>query len=607
MTRISGPYRGVSDVLAHIDQPGDTAPPEAWLNARINSVGSEKATFGRRPALVPAFTQTVGDGTRVQGMGVISTARGSSYTTGATTTVDEITSLSGASTTGQAWLLDNLLQPIAVFRDPYPDLDGDGTPASDNRNGWRCSWHPSNPNKGVFATLQTKDYGGSIGTRTITHLTYFDMSEDPDDRKVWTKEVEDKTTAGTLAADPRDLRAARVVCTENFVLVAVGPYIQVYRASDGVYIQRLTLPTWAYHLVDLGYTPRVSRRLYALAWGNPDLSGEVTDDTFNEGADFRACVVYLWLDDKATSAVNDSIVGAIDSLTRKPPSYAYYENHGTLRFSEWLPHSPRGFLPFSMTFGEVLSLYTTNGRDVRSPVLLFAGANQAFGPDNSTHAPDGSVPYFSVFEATTSGNEYLKGNGVDQWPVTIGPIGDPQVFRTFGDTDTIKDDWESTGWFNDRPVDADLEPITTTTSGDVGPYPSICAIDSVKRDSLQTSFTNRVFTFGAGKVIGVAGPPDTRANVFGWDINGGLVWRAFVGGDVFPHCVRYDAYRNVVVVAGQRNSDWTGASGRMASLWRLDPESGAIIDFWDSGDDAWVYGLDVRFGRTLVVTDHVPV
>ena len=67
------------------------------------------------------------------------------------------------------------------------------------------------------------------------------------------------------------------------------------------------------------------------------------------------------------------------------------------------------------------------------------------------------------------------------------PIGDPQVFRTFGDTDTIKDDWESTGWFNDRPVDADLEPITTTTSGDVGPYPSICAIDSVKRAQAATA------------------------------------------------------------------------------------------------------------------------
>lgn len=603
--RVNGPSRGVSDVLPQIDQPGDTAPPEAWSNGRINSDADGRATYGRRMALAPIFAQTLGDGTRVQAVGVIDAARGSDYTPGQIVSVGGITSLAAPQTTGQAWLLDNQLSPIAVMRDPYPDLDGDATPPSADSNGWRGGIHPSNPNKFCFATLQEKDYGGSIGTRTITHLNFVDLSLAPASRIVWRKEVEDKTTSGTLAADPRDLRTARVFLTENFVILGVGPYLHVYRQSDGVYIQRLAIPTWAYHIIDVRYTPRSPKRVYVVAWGNPTVDGPVLDDTFAEGADFRACVIYYKLDDKATSAVNDAILTLVNSTNRKAPSYTYYENHATLRFSEWLPHSPRGFLPFSLSFGQNQTLYVDNGRQIVSPVLLLAGANQAFGP-SSSFPINGSTPYFCLFEMSTGGNEYNLGSDVDQWPPTLAPIPDPQVFRTFGDSDSLRDDWESTGWFNDRPVDASLEPIAYATADDAGPSSSICACDTVWRDSIRTTFTNNVFSFAAGKTVGVAGPPDTRANVFGYDINGALVWKKWVGGDVLPHCCVYDAYRNLLVVAGVRNNSWPGSSSRYACLWRLDPENGNIVDFFDTGDDTWAYGLDVRFGRTLLITDHVP-
>lgn len=609
MQRLTPPYRGISDVRPYIDQPGDTAPPEAMRNVRFVTPGKERTTLGRRPALVRAFPQQVGDGTRVQAIDVISSARGNDYIPGDQQTVNGIVSIYSPSTVGQFWILNNLLSPVAVYDDAYDP----GTGPTD-AGGWRCAWHPILPTTACVATLQAKDYGGAIGIKVITYLTFIDTSKTQANQIVWQHELEDKAPGGSVSASARDLRASRIVLTQNHVLVCAGPYVYVFRQSDGGYIQRVQIPTWGYDIRDMAWSSKAPYRLYILAWGNPTVSGSETftiTDTYKEGADFRACICYMSVNDVPESTVGTVVLAnannqpALRRSAYPGAAYGYVENHQTLRFSEWIIGSPRGILPMSMAFGTIPPF--PGSAVLASPQLIIACANQGFGPSSASFPIDGSGrAYIPAIEVTQNWSEYLSGTGAtDSLPAnSMGYF--PRVFA-FADTDSIRDDWESTGWMNDRPVDAALDPIVSAFSDVVGPYTSLCAVDSVYRQSARTQFTNRVFFFGAGKLAGDAGPPETRHNVFGWDTNHAKVWSTHVGGDVFPHCCVYDAYRNVIVVAGQRNNSWPGSGGKYAALWRLDPETGAILDTFDPGTDANVYSIAVSYGSLVIATDHVPV
>jgi hypothetical protein len=224
--------------------------------------------------------------------------------------------------------------------------------------------------------------------------------------------------------------------------------------------------------------------------------------------------------------------------------------HGTIRFSQTLFRAPRGALPTAVAINPVDA----------SCVVAFT--NQGYGPDPSTHPPDGSVGYTTVAKYEISGAQV--------WEIDTGsPIGTEQGGKRAG---------IGTYYPCDVPDEDGANAGTTNANG-----PAIRA--------LACDRAGRVFA--AGRIS------QSRANVFALgSASGVLLWRSAtesnnptsssptwatpgaLNGGTPTNGIGIDAADQSVIVVGRRNGTWLDLdnppTGKAAILWSINPATGLI-------------------------------
>lgn len=531
MTRLAFPTRGVSDQTPFIEQPGDTAPPGALRNVRLRAAGKDRAQVGPREGLERAFGQTLSGA--VQCLGVVDRASGLVDTLGTATPITTGTSRLSLPLKGQAWFLDQDLSMFGQFHDV----------AAGSNGAFVVDWHPNGQLAAVGTIL-----GLSGPTRTVSRISILN----PDNGGIfWQANIEDMEPGGAVGVSPRPMIVNRVLVDWTYTYVLVDRYIYVLRTADGVYLSRFDVSGWAWQTEDIRIRP--DGRVAVLYRGNPNVSGPVTSIASVQGAYFRAGVALL----VPTGNTNpgDQCLSYVQFGPKKADTYAFYENHPTWRFSEQSASSPRGFLPFAMAVDATGNLFV-------------GGTNQGFGP-GVLHPPDGSTIYRTVTK------------------ISPGDAAAALVWER--DTDSIRVDWQSTGWYNDIPITATGADIGSPPAG---PEPSVNAL----------ACDNAGNVYAAGKL----NAPTGAMNLFRLrGSTGDIEWRQNLGGMIYQHALAYDPVSRLLVAVGQRNNAWAGAAGQ-AHLWRIDPESGSIVDSVDLGKSVSAFGVAVSAtGRIAYVTSYV--
>lgn len=226
----------------------------------------------------------------------------------------------------------------------------------------------------------------------------------------------------------------------------------------------------------------------------------------------------------------------------------YYEAaHGYLRFSEWADDAPRGIYPTCFCRGSLGGWLVGHG-------------NAAWGPDgNPAHiTPRDYVPADIREVQPTTVSRYLATGDLD-WTV---------------DTDSINEIGDG-GLANDLPL----------TSSDLT---SITAV---------ASHNGRVFAAGRENANGVC--------IFGLDEQSGFrLWQNDLGGPIREAAVAINPQSGRVIVCGDRNNSWTGATGQR-HLWELDPVTGAILRTFDIGGGSALGVACTSSGDIVYVSDYV--
>lgn len=389
---------------------------------------------------------------------------------------------------------------------------------------YACAWHQDGV-RFAFGTI----FSLTSPSRWVSRVN---MCNADTGAILWSTTLEDMDAGGSLPATPRDRYINSIFVGSLLTFCSVGGYVYILRTTDGVYLRRYSLSNWAWETQHAIIRP--DGYLAVPYLGNPGIFGPVTDAAYNEGAYFRAGIALFLIAGPLDHTVGGNILSEVQYGVKKTNAYTWYEDHLHFRFGEKSPRGPRGGAPYAF------AVSPTSGK-------VFVGiTNQGFGPDLS-FPPDGSVPYRTVL-CISSG----RADASILWEA---------------DTDSYRRDWLGTGWFNDIPIQANGFPILPAPGG---PEPSVNALCVDGDDNVYTG----------GHLNAAAG----GYNIFklrGTD--GALQWRQSLGAMVYQHCIAFDPVSRLIVVVGARNHDWTGAAGRDAHLWRLDSNSGAIIDEYDLG------------------------
>jgi hypothetical protein len=552
--RMLPPLRGVADNSAFVDQPANFAPLGSVRNARIFRRPGGRPQMGKRGGLARLFSTAAGGGSPVRDLGVIDRAAGTTYQVGTARAVDGGISLEAGPLLGQVWFLDTDRGMFRSFNETYPDIDGDGSPASGNYQPAALSWHPSSVNCAI-CSIVLKDYGGATGIQTISFVRLLNTATGA---TVWSTEIEDKDPGGSVPTTPIPLYANSVRVFNTFTFVCVAKYVYVLRTSDGVYIKRVAMADWSWEAMDCRV--RTDGTLAVLYQGNPAIGGPILNLNYVHGSYFRSGIALYTVNSDTT--VNGTPLTGAQFGVKKAASYTYYEDHVHFRFSEQSPRAPHGHVPYCMDIANDGS-------------LLIGHTNQGFGP-TTAFTPNGLVPYRTVTKITKGTTPALAAIA---WEA---------------DTESGLYNWLGTNWFNDIPIDASGLTLGAPRGG---PEPSVNAIG--------VNAAGNVFCGGK------------RANGFSVTAlrgtDGAILWRADTGGVINQHCLVPDPVSGLIVVGGERTSTWTGSGGADALLWWVDPATGEFVDAFDLAEALdvyglapWVFGLDVsNDGKVAFATSPV--
>ncbi len=550
--RLLPTVRGAADFNASSDTPPDVCPPHAIRNVRMRTGTALRRRPGKRPGLAKVFGAAIGGGAKVQLLEVITKAAGTTFALGTTTQASDGLSEKAEGLLGQAWFLDSNRAMFRAFRDPYPALYGSTSPTPGNYGAFACGWHPDGSRAAVL-TIVSKTYTFTDPitadiAKVISHVTMYN----PDtDAAIWHTEIEDKEPgAGTVpanAANCRDVLANSVRVYGTFTYVCAGPYVYVLRTGSGIYIKRYSIGNEAWEVMDCRVRP--DNTLVVLYLGTPVIAGPVVADDYVQGAYFRSGLALF--DITTDTSVNGDPLVQRQFGAKKTNAYAYYEDQINFRFSEHSLASPRGCYPQGFGMGS-------------DGAAVVGRSNQGFGPTVAFPPDSVASPPITVCKVSAG-----TGAATMLWEA---------------DTDSEERDWNGTGWYNDIGIDAAGAPLGSPPAG---PEQSVLAI-------AVSQTTSDVYA--AGK----------RANgfcVFGLRGDDGVIkWKRDLGGTIYQHCVAVDPVSGLVVVGGQRNSDWEGAGGALAHLWWLDPDTGEVRFHYDLDEVTSVFGLDVSSTGRLVYT-----
>lgn len=531
-TPIQLPVRGVSDALPHIQQPGDMAGPDAARNIRVNAQNKANATMGPREGVVSAF-EAIGTGGRVQAMFNVSTASGTALRVGESDDIGAGASKPGLPITGQAWVIDTDNSLALAFSDPSTDASG--------FSAYSCSWH-SDGTKAASACILIDPETGKAGTR----ITMFNVSTGA---VLWTTLLQDKEPGGSIGGDPFPIYANSVRVYNTFTYVTGGPWLFVLRTSDGVYLKRYSIDGWAWEVQDARVRP--DNKLAVLFKGTSTAQGPVTASSYGAGSYFRSAIALYTVNSDTT--VNGTPLTLAQYGAKLDAGDPTYEDHPHFRLSQHLGRSPRGMAPFALAVG-------SDGR------VFFGGTNTGFGPTDAS-PPDGTGGYSTV------------------GCISAGTSTAALVWE--GDTNSQRQNWQGTGWYNDIPY---------TATGEWVPGLE----DSPGVNGLAVDADGNVYAVG-------------RLNAAGYNVfklrgtDGAIMWQATTGALAHQHGVWYDSFSGLVTVVGVANSDYPDAGGQYAHLWRFNADSGEIVSTFYLGQPVTAFGVDVHptTGKVLFVTDRI--
>jgi hypothetical protein len=454
--------------------------------------------------------------------------------------------------------------------------------------------------RGVYCENYRRNYGGT-GDRFIGRVGYLKMTsanaggQGPITQD-WTAEVLDANPGFPVAPTPVNIVVRSIASCGPWVFVAANNYVYCFAADTtlgytaGQYVQRFTVPN-ALRVQKIVALTGIVRdplngnsvvyaenqaELLILFDGETTVSGLVTTSGNSEGLYARAGIHRCTINLRTTGAVALTIASAPFASPTTPNP----DSHASWRFREW-SGTGRGRAPLDM------AVFSAPGADIQTEVrsapwvkCLVATTNDGFGPTTATaDKPAGSGGYANVW-CVDAGRA---------WNAATGSYDIPSPVKWKVDSESIKANWQTSGFFNDIPYN---------TSGVVNPDNGLGPESSANAITVNPA-TGAVF---------VGGKTSFGFNVFGINLNtGGIAWRGSVGGMVPQQAVAFYvgssaafAQPAAVMVGTQRNATWPGNDGANAALFFLDPDSGAVRRTRDFGSGINV--VSVSAGRGLSST-----
>lgn len=230
------------------------------------------------------------------------------------------------------------------------------------------------------------------------------------------------------------------------------------------------------------------------------------------------------------------------------PSDPYYEaNHGYFRVSEHTAAKPNGCLMTGLAV------------DHRDGSVVCTRTNSGYGPQVAF--PPVGRPYITVFKITPGGQL--------AWEVEANPIRETGLG----------------GYANDIPY-----------PGDPTPDPALSAVRVCAAGDVVV---------GGRRGLGLASVFCLRAD------DGSERWRFNLMDatkSVRQAAIWIDPTDDSPIIAGDRNSSWTGSGGNNAHIWKLSRATGEVIWSHDLGQPVSALGVTVKpaTGDFFYVTDKIP-
>ena len=593
--KMFGPNAGVTDAVGFDELPPNACPAHAARNVRFQAGPDQAKCLVSRSGLARYVEQYLPGA--VQAVTFIALAAGTTFTPG------EVLSMTGgyavptsdsSSPSGCVFFVHPRQGLSVSMSDPdtvnYPNPRGGPVAFSDNLLGNSGAAYAA----GASCMHDEKTYG--IGDRTVVRLHYFTYTggNDPFANPIrtnieWSVTIEDKAPGGAVPGDPANLDATAVVVFEPYVIVAANGYLHVYAAIDipasgvtaGDYLARVDSRSRGYDFIQaMCFTYRATTatddvtgatsgignfpHINVAFRGKTAVGGPVSATTYSHGAYKRSAISeYAILASTPTTPLQllDCRYGQDTSVDASGDWRSdLLEEDGTRGRLIYHMAAWKGVLPASTTgTGRTLPdfVYPT-----QRP-LFVAMSNTGFGGAAGENA-DGSTGYKTIVQ--------LRANDL-----TLTPLGDPSQTPPLDAVEPIwfavdpwnssrKEDWQGLGtMFNDLPYD---ETLVVDPDNGMGIEPSHSAV------ALDSNTGN---LWVAGRVI-------RGANVYRCDGNNGAVFSTTnVGGLVPVGCMAFDKAFNRVVVGTERNTSWTGSSGRNAHLVWVDAASGEPDEVFDLG------------------------
>lgn len=535
------PYRGASTNASFFATGLPFAPAGSLENVIPFDSTKDRPRMGTRPGTREYFSGTWGNGSRVQGCGVVSrgkTATGLELGTGTDLPNDNGSGHTQPAIAGNLWRFDNAWGLTAYdYEDvtsggPYSDT---GAAGAANKIVSVCCLSPDKT-KVIIGETYSDGSGNTVARVTCRNATTLAV--------VWSKKLSDSGIDRFISA---------VTCSADWVFVCTNHFLRVYKIADGanpgVGSNVYGMNGWSSVAVD-AKVDAAGTSLYCLFRGStlaPAITGmpagelesgcKVTAGVYAEH--FRAGCMKFTIATQAqiTAGTATTVLTQVVWTTQLGHSDRYYEGlpspnisrHGYLRFSEKMPWAPRGMRPTALAL-------TSDGG------IAVTHCNAAWGPDGDpTHTVAGGYGH----------DDYLPPDGSVGY-VNVSVFGPSGAYLFSRDGDSIKNEDGGGGNFNDL-LNPTALAIAIGSNGDI---------------------------FTAGRRTKTVGTADGYTN-WAWDTNGDFLWASDLGGTM--RAIAIPTTSGLPTVAGDRNSDFTGAGADYAHLFELRQDSGAILRKIDLG------------------------
>lgn len=551
------PVLGVADNSSWFKQPGGTCPPLSMLNCRPYTTPDKRPQIGQRPGIVKAFPQQMGNGAPGQGCGVVSRSRAiSGYRIGERTTIDGTgRSTKPAALLGQVW---GIARNFAMFLRRYENVSAGGEfadtgPADQSVVAIRYS-------KDETKIIYASNYIPTATGRLEGRVTCIDAKSGA---VLWSRVI-----LRTIALVAQATFVNSLCCSNDYVWVCTNQFVRGLKLTDGTtFGVEFDCNGWAQECIQAVVTADDSALLIAFRGstaGGTLNSGVVVGGPLKAGI-WRSGVM------KATIQPAGSGVALVATALgpQLPVGDRYYEGP--------VPYAPHNYVRFS----EVLS---GCGKDQDLSVRQPRGR----WPTGIALLPDGGF----VVSHTNSGygpNSNALHTVPNGWPANdYSPPGPPYYTLSYFDSggnyqrsiDTFSIvELKADGFYSDIPNDS-------------SEVPSITALD------ISTDGT----IFCGGRVQSAI-----PANAFAFDSFGNPKWAINLGQIIRENGVAVAKDDQQALFGGDRSTTWPSSGAADAILWKLQKDTGAVLNHFDLGSAVSCLGVTSNArGDIAFSSDKVP-